>query len=73
MYEKCHAMVLPILHILIPDKRWMGKHLLLVFCMGNPWVIWAVPVPIPMKTHTRATGTGNYCGYVLIIAIIIIN
>jgi hypothetical protein len=28
----------------------------LVMCMGNPWVLFAVPVPVPIKTHTRACG-----------------
>jgi len=23
-----------------------------VISMGNPWVHWALPVPIPMRTHT---------------------
>ena len=36
--------------------------LFLVFCMGNPWVILTIPVPIPAKTHTRAAGMGNYRG-----------
>ena len=28
MYEKPCVIVVPILHILIPNKKWMGKHLL---------------------------------------------
>jgi hypothetical protein len=27
-YGKPHVIVVPIFHILIPDKKWMGKHLL---------------------------------------------
>jgi hypothetical protein len=22
-------------------------------CMGNPWVSWELPIPIPFKTHTH--------------------
>jgi len=42
MYEKCCAMVVPILHILIPDKRWMEKHLLwdLDIIQAPIWKVW---------------------------------
>jgi hypothetical protein len=34
----------------------------LVDCTGNPWVFLTVPVPVPAKTCTHATGTGNLAG-----------
>jgi hypothetical protein len=35
---------------------------LLVHGTGNPWVKSALPVSLPMKTCTRATGTGFFTG-----------
>ena len=39
---KPHVIVVPILHILIPDKRWMGKHLLwsLDIIQELIWKVW---------------------------------
>jgi hypothetical protein len=34
----------------------------IVFCMGNLWVLLAVPIPVPVKTRTCATGTGFFMG-----------
>ena len=44
---------------LLPEEDMCSQ---LVICTGNPWVILAVPIPLPTKTHTRAVGTGNYHG-----------
>ena len=61
-----------------------GCALNLVFCMGNLWVILAILMPIPTKTHTCITGMGNTMGnprvcpiygnkYILLIKDILIN
>ena len=41
-YAKCCVIVVSILHILIPDKKWMGKHLLwsLNIIQDCIWKVW---------------------------------
>jgi len=34
--------------------------------MGNPWVFLAVPIPLPVETHTCAKGTGIFAGQIII-------
>jgi hypothetical protein len=40
----------------------IGTNTLLVNGMGNLWVNLTLPVPVPMKTCTRTTGTGFSAG-----------